>query len=1427
MPQYVRFVVLTWLITCTALGRLAAQSFTAEALGFNVFLENTFKFGGGDVEGAVALGGDLTIQGNWGQFTNHTAGTYTIAGVSGHVGLVVGGRLYLNGGGLNMLSGSRVRIASNTGTQAIGFQNNTQVNTRIVNSNGNYNSNPYINLDHHQAPSLIYGATGIDFAAAFTTFRSRATAVSACQTTVNVTNANGNPLDLGNLPNNAGVYIQSLANGENILNITAANLNKIQNLTFNAQPSSAKYLIINVDAPGTFNWDNFTFAGIGSQQAPYILFNFYNTTTLNINRSNSVYATVFAPSAVVKKNNSANIDGQVIATDFEMLQSGEVHKWYFASNIPSCAAPVCNLDIVVVQSIQANCLNSDGTLSVVVSGGTAPVSYSIDGGTTYQSSYLFQNLPAGTYAVKVKDANNCTDTLTVQLGATACSSLGDFVWLDEDENGIFDGGELGVGGVAVYLYADTDGNGTPDGAALQQTTTTPNGAYSFQNLAQGKYLVAFVPAPGYSVTLRDAGSDDALDSDPLPETGRTASITLPAGTHDPSWDLGLVAPCVPAGIVHTEHYDVIADAQAQFARMHVAAEGRIGGAPTYEMDIHRVSPFSVFNQSEFPWVNGQAEPFSITYDPQATGSDRYVFEMGNGVAQFILKLDPLAPTSGAPFVLDFDAIWIFARATQSSGGAIVLDNLVLNGSALGDGVNLPAASSPDFDNLLIKGEDLYNGFTFTGTVTMSWTGARPTQSNINFGVKLGKLKDCFTCDLPDGGQIAGEESNCGPYDPAAIAHVAAPGAAAYAYQWYYSADPGLPFDQWVEIAGATGTSYDPDPISETLYFVRLARYDYCSDFTGASNIVAKVVGSKPLAYFTATGTNCSGSAVTFTATNAGAGAVYTWYFVPGAAPASGQSTTYTWNLAGTYAPMLTVSLGGCDSSFTQEVMIDDCTICDNITGGGAITGGQASCIVPFDPAPIVNKNLPNTGTGALEFVWLMTDDPNRPQNQWTMIPNSNAPDYDPGPVTETTYFLRCVRHVGCSSFKESNVIAIQIVENAYNLCEPADFAPGGFSLELDLTDGTTTGQYYISPDDRKFVTYSDGTAKLEALFIHTQNSNQRWYGTLWFKNLRDWGQWRHAGGTYYPGIHDTDHPSWDYYELNPSQSVLEGRLKFKGKTLTLSAGTDGLQVGYGANTENGDRGAYGEFAYAGSYSGTLRLSIAFNACQEYCVPNPLVAARVFLQSAYDPNTGQMASALSSGTMLPLSQPFNIAPWYYSGTESVGTLPNPDITDWLLIELRDSLNPALVLDRRAVFLLKDGNLADMDGYSLPTFAVNPDQPYFLNIISRNHLDAMSSLPKDRMGRVIWQNFTTSPGQSYTNGSIPNPPVVDVDSGIYALIGGDVNRDGVINATDFNVVVYFFFQFGYTMGDVNNDGVVNATDYLNIVYNYFKFSHVPQN
>ncbi len=98
---------------------------------------------------------------------------------------------------------------------------------------------------------------------------------------------------------------------------------------------------------------------------------------------------------------------------------------YVRDNNGSVAFCEAMYDITILQdapititptSTPAICFGeSNGTIAIVAANGTGPYEYSIDNGATYQVSGNFVNLAAGTYSIRVRDANNCEETSTIDV----------------------------------------------------------------------------------------------------------------------------------------------------------------------------------------------------------------------------------------------------------------------------------------------------------------------------------------------------------------------------------------------------------------------------------------------------------------------------------------------------------------------------------------------------------------------------------------------------------------------------------------------------------------------------------------------------------------------------------------------------------------------------------------------------------------------------------------------------------------------------------------------------------------------------------------------------------------------------------------------------------------------------------------------------
>ncbi|WP_211221721.1 SdrD B-like domain-containing protein, partial [Spirosoma panaciterrae] len=150
------------------------------------------------------------------------------------------------------------------------------------------------------------------------------------------------------------------------------------------------------------------------------------------------------------------------------------------------------------------------------------------------TSATYSTTQTGTYTYAGDNAaTGCRDTLCCPLIVNGCSaSLGDYVWLDTNQNGQQDAGETGVASVTAVLYNATTNQ------PLSTTVTDANGKYLFTNLYPGSYYVKFTAPSGTTFTSANVGND-ATDSD-AGVGGQTGVYSLTAGQQDLTVDAGLI-----------------------------------------------------------------------------------------------------------------------------------------------------------------------------------------------------------------------------------------------------------------------------------------------------------------------------------------------------------------------------------------------------------------------------------------------------------------------------------------------------------------------------------------------------------------------------------------------------------------------------------------------------------------------------------------------------------------------------------------------------------------------------------------------------------------------------------------------------------------------------------------------------------------------
>lgn len=178
-------------------------------------------------------------------------------------------------------------------------------------------------------------------------------------------------------------------------------------------------------------------------------------------------------------------------------------------------------------------------------------------------------------------------------------------------------------------------------------------------------------------------------------------------------------------------------------------------------------------------------------------------------------------------------------------------------------------------------------------------------------------------------------------------------------------------------------------------------------------------------------------------------------------------------------------------------------------------------------------------------------------------------------------------------------------------------------------------------------------------------------------------------------------------------------------------------------------------------------------------------------------------------VLPLAQPYNTSPWNYSGSESVTSIPNANVVDWVLVELRETEGLAstavdsTIIAKQAAFLLKDGNVVDLDGVSPLIFDVHIRNNLLVVIYHRNHLSVMSSIPLIEAGGIYNYDFSNALPKAYNIGH------KHLGNGIYGMKGGEGIVDGTI-ADDDKTIIWKLQagDEGYKQGDFDlNKQVAN--------------------
>jgi PKD repeat protein len=172
--------------------------------------------------------------------------------------------------------------------------------------------------------------------------------------------------------------------------------------------------------------------------------------------------------------------------------------------------------------------------------------------------------------------------------------------------------------------------------------------------------------------------------------------------------------------------------------------------------------------------------------------------------------------------------------------------------------------------------------------------------------------------------------------------------------------------------------------------------------------------------------------------------------------------------------------------------------------------------------------------------------------------------------------------------------------------------------------------------------------------------------------------------------------------------------------------------------------------------------------------------KVYLEGPFDGL--EMNTYLTGLTDFPLTQPYNAAPWNYSVTESIASIP-ANVVDWVLVELRDATSTATAtvatrISRKSALLLNNGSVTDLDGSSLLHFTNTVSNQLYVVVYHRNHLPVISSNAMMKVSGVYSYDFSSAEGQAY-NGSLGHKQLA-VD--IWGMFAGNADGSSLIDISD---------------------------------------------
>ncbi|MBI5914056.1 MAG: T9SS type A sorting domain-containing protein [Bacteroidetes bacterium] len=774
----------------------------------------------------------------------------------------------------------------------------------------------------------------------------------------------------------AGLHCVTVTDANGCQDVGCAVITSVMAVTMNVQglacfnfcDASVEAIVTGGTAPYTYLWSNGATGSVNPNLGPGT----YSVTVTDVNG-----CTVTGTAAV---GNPANININVSVTN------------------PSCTG------------------GGTGSATANASGGTPPYSYLWNTGSMQQT---ITGLFPGTYTVTVTDFLGCASTAAavvipagsvfLNIAATPSSSCG------------ITNGTASVtvtGGTAPYTYLWNTG-----------ATTT-----SISGLAPGNYSVVVTDAAGCGATAQvTVGGTPAIDlhisgvSAGCAANGSANAMVTP-GTGTPPfsflWNTGATTPIInnltpgtysvtvtdAAGCTDTDQVTVTGSSNISVSASAASTTcfGSSNGSAT------AVASGAVGTVT-YQWSNGgttqtigglSAGTYFVTVTDQATSctaNTSAFVSQPTQVTASVTSVNGICNTLGSASVVASGGTPPYTYAWSNGGTGTSISNLVSGAYAV---------TATDSHGCVAMGMVLISNTTTSLNVTVTVT--HPISA----------------VNATDG----------------AVAATVSNGTAPYTYLWNTGATTsslsnlgeGTYTVTVTDVNGCTGTDsetlYEPSCIGDRVW-MDMDR-DGCQD-PGPAEF------GFPNVTVTLTGTTVTGVSVNQTTTTANNGFYIFNNLQPGTyqvqfglpsgfafSPANACIDDFSDSDANASGNTGNITLASGNCKVTVDAGIyDDCL---NVTSPGTICCDQVLCGPGNDAAPITSVTPATGGGSPTVYMWMYSTIPGPYNpNTWLPVPSGGmSATYDPGLIYETTFFIRCAKAQDCDDWKESNIVAVEVGEDA-------------------------------------------------------------------------------------------------------------------------------------------------------------------------------------------------------------------------------------------------------------------------------------------------------------------------------------------------------------------------------------------------------------